>query len=150
MTRIRLDAFGEDAAQLPALDLHIIGPADPQRRRRELHLDERINHRHGHGQRQLGLGVALRPCTAGSIARVNVRLPESDHHVFVPRPRPRVCRGDHTQSGRAIPPLRTSSAARSLVDATASGLTIDLTNGQGSASDRTGAVTRRSLPAQTE
>ena len=36
--------------------------------------------------------------------RVNVRLPASDHHGMVPRPRPRVCRSAQTQSGSATAP----------------------------------------------
>ena len=84
----RLDPLGEDAAELPAAGLDVVGPADARRL----------------GGRSAGAIASMtatavasasrgscsgrRPCAAGSSARVNVRLPSSDHQACAPRPRP--------------------------------------------------------------
>ena len=148
----RLDPFGQDAAQLPALDLDVIGPADPERGRVEAPARRgRRSPRRPWPAPASARTRRARPCTAGSIARVNVRLPESDHHECSCRAlgRGSAARPRRRAAARPLPPDQ-------LRGAIAGG--VDLVEARPS-SGRTArarhrshgiAVTRRSLPAQPE
>ncbi len=107
----RLHALGQDAAQLPAADLDVVRPADAERGPSKPSSQRASITATAVASASFGSDSAARPCAAGSIARVKVRLPASDHHECMPRPRPRVCRLAQTQSGSSTGPLDGRSCA---------------------------------------